>query len=65
MPTTIQVSEETKKMLDAIKKEERVRSYDEVINRLLRPVAGVPKSIFGACKGSRRFKHEAESEHEY
>lgn len=65
MPTTIQVSEETKRMLEGLKKEKGARSYDELISRLVRPVAGVPKSIFGACKGSRRFRREDEKEHEY
>ena len=65
MPTTIQVSEETKKMLDGLKRENGARSYDEVISRLVRPVAGVPRSIFGACRGSRGFRREEEKEHEF
>jgi len=64
MPTTIQVRDETKKLLDALKRERKLRSYDELIGSLIRPVAGVPKSVFGACKGSRRFEREVEKEHE-
>ena len=65
MPTTIQVSDETKKMLDVLKRERRVKSYDELINGLVRPVTGIPKSIFGSCRGSRRFRREMEKEHEF
>ncbi|MDV3278453.1 MAG: hypothetical protein LYZ69_08325 [Nitrososphaerales archaeon] len=64
MPTTIQVSDETKKLLDSLKKERRLRSYDQVISGLVRPLSGIPKSIFGACRGSRRFERESEKEHE-
>lgn len=64
MPTTIQVSDETKKLLDALKKDRHLGSYDEVISGLIRPIAGIPRSIFGACKGSRRFEREEEKEHE-
>ncbi len=65
MPTTIQVKEETRKMLDALKKEKRLRSYDQVIIGLIRPKTGVPESLFGACKGSHGFEREREREHDF
>lgn len=51
-------------MLDTLKKEKRLRSYDQVIIGLIRPKTGVPESLFGACKGSRGFEREREREHE-
>lgn len=64
MTTTIQVSDETKKLLDALKAERGARSYDEMIIGLIRPIKGIPDSIFGSCKGSRRFERESEREHD-
>jgi predicted CopG family antitoxin len=65
LPTTIQVSDETKKFLDSLKKEKHLRSYDEVIKGLVRPVSGIPESILRACRGSRRFEREVEKEHAF
>jgi hypothetical protein len=65
MATTIQVSDETRKLLEARKKELGLRSYDQVVEGLIRPKAGVPESLFGACKGSRSFVRKGEQEHEF
>ncbi|MDV3243572.1 MAG: hypothetical protein LYZ66_00185 [Nitrososphaerales archaeon] len=65
MPTTIQVKETTRKMLDDLKKEKGLRSYDEVISGLIMPKTGVPASLFGACNGSRTFVREEGEEHEF
>ena len=64
MTTTIQVSDETKRLLDSVKSERRFKTYDELIGELVRPTAGVPKSVFGAAKGSKRFTREVGREHE-
>lgn len=62
--TTVQVRDETRKLLDRLKREMGLRSYDEVIRRLVRTKTGLPKSLFGACKGSQPFVREVEEEHE-
>ena len=51
MATTIQVSEATKRVLERLKKEEGASSYNEVIERIVKERAGVPKSMFGSMKG--------------
>jgi len=62
--TTVQVRDETRRLLDRLKREMGLRSYDEVIRRLVRAKTGLPKSLFGACKGSQPFVREVEEEHE-
>jgi len=64
MTTTVQVRDETRKLLDRLKKEMGLMSYDEVIRRLVRAKTGLPQSLFGACRGSRHFVREVEEEHE-
>ena len=51
MTTTIQVSDETKQLLQMIREREDAKSYDEVIQHVLKTHAQVPKSMFGALKG--------------
>ncbi len=63
MPTTIQVREDTRRLLDRLKREMGASSYDEVIKRLARRMAGVPGSLFGSCRGSMPFIREWEEEH--
>lgn len=63
MPTTVQVQEKTRRLLDKIKREMGVSSYDAVINKLMRTRGGMTQSLFGACKGSRPFTRE-EAEHD-
>ena len=64
MPTTVQVSEETRKLLDGLKRELGLKSYDEVIKKLVKSKHGMPGSLFGACRGSLPFRREPEAEHE-
>jgi len=61
--TTVQVTEETRRLLEKLKKELGLNSYDDVIKKLAKPKAGVPESLFGACKGSAHFVREKEDEH--
>ncbi len=63
MTTTVQVRDETRRLLDRLKKQLGLTSYDEVIRRLFRSKTGLPESLFGACKGSRPFVREREQEH--
>jgi Arc/MetJ family transcription regulator len=49
MPTTIQVSEETKEVLDRYRKEVSVETYEDAITRLLRESGG--DSAFGSMRG--------------
>jgi hypothetical protein len=63
--TTVQVQEETRRLLEKLKKQMALGTYDEVIKRLARSKAGVPDSLFGACKGSLRFAREKEQEHAF
>lgn len=61
--TTVQVGEDTRRLLEKLKKQMGLETYDAVIKRLARSKSGVPESLFGACKGSRRFVREKEQEH--
>lgn len=51
--------------MERLKRQMGVPSYDDVIRKLARSKAGVPDSLFGACKGSRRFVREKEAEHAF
>lgn len=63
MTTTVQVRDETRRLLERLKKQMGALSYDDVIRRLARSKSGIPDSLFGACKGSHRFVREREDEH--
>ncbi len=65
MTTTVQVRDETRRLLEKLKRQMGVLSYDEVIRRLARSKAGIPDSLFGACKNSRGFVREKEDEHRF
>ena len=60
MPTTIEVRDDTKRLLNRLKHEMGVSSYDEVIQRLAKKMTRVPSSLFGSCKGSMPFVREKE-----
>jgi hypothetical protein len=64
MPTTIQVSDETKRLLDSLKRERHLRSYDEMVQGMAGPLVGTPKSLFGSLEGAKPFRREREVEHE-
>jgi predicted CopG family antitoxin len=65
MTTTVQVRDETRRLLEKLKKQMGLPSYDDVIRRLARPKTGIPDSLFGACRGSHRFVREREDEHPF
>ncbi len=50
MPTTIQIKETTKQLLDTLKSRKNVGSYDEVIHSLLEQKAP-SREMFGFAKG--------------
>ena len=64
MPTTVQVDDDTRRLLEKLKNERGLESYDDVIRWLIESKAGLSRSLFGAAKGSRRFEREREEEHE-
>ncbi len=63
MTTTVQVREDTRRLLDRLKRQLGLASYDKVIKKLVESKAGHPESLFGACKGSHPFVREREDEH--
>lgn len=63
MTTTVQVRDETRRLLEKLKNEMGLKSYDDVIKRLAKSRAGLSDSLFGACRGSRPFVREKEDEH--
>lgn len=63
MATTVQVRDETRRLLNRLKREMNLKSYDEVIRKLLKSTRGMPESLFGVCRGSLPFKREPEAEH--
>ena len=65
MTTTVQVRDETRRLLERLKKQMGLFSYDDVIRRLARSKTGIPDSLFGVCRGSRRFVREKEDEHRF
>jgi len=65
MTTTVQVRDETRRLLESLKKQMGLPSYDDVIRRLAKSKAGIPDSLFGACRGSRPFVREKEVAHNF
>jgi hypothetical protein len=64
MTTTVQVEDETRRLLEILKREKRMTSYDQVIRWLVSSEAGHLESFFGAAKGSQHFVRGEEEEHE-
>ena len=63
MTTTVQVADETRRLLEKLKDERKLESYDQVIRWLMASEARLPKPMYGAAKGSHGFERESESEH--
>ena len=59
--TTVQIREDTRRLLEKLKRQMGLGTYDEVIKSLARSKSGLPESLFGACKGSHRFVRESKS----
>ena len=58
MPTTIQVKDDVLEMLNRLKKELKVRSYDEAIRYLFRKSNRTDKSHFGSLPDIKSFERE-------
>jgi hypothetical protein len=63
LTTSVQVSERTLQLLNKVKREEGLRSLDQVIRELVAERGKIPKSMFGSNPKLRSFtaKDEAES----
>jgi predicted CopG family antitoxin len=64
MTTTVQVSDEVRKQIEELKVKWGLKSYDEVIKKMIRAQTGRPESLFGAASGSKPFERGAEEEHD-
>ena len=64
MPTTVQVSDEVRVQMEKLKKTWGLKTYDEVIRKMVRIQTNRPESMFGASRGSRRFQRDEEEEHD-
>lgn len=64
MPTTIQVSDTTKQMLEMLKGKKQLKTHDQLIQSLIEEEVAVPKSLFGALKG-KKLKWEKEDEFDF
>jgi hypothetical protein len=51
MASTIQIKRRNLRLLEALKKRMNLKSYDEVIERLLEDKVGVPSDMFGVDRG--------------
>ena len=51
MPTTIQISDMTKQVLEKLKEKEHAHSYDQVIQLLVQKHTPSAASLFGSIKG--------------
>ena len=58
MSTTIQVQDDVYKMLNILKKELNVESYNEVVKHLLRKAKRMDESEFGSMPGIASFHRE-------
>jgi predicted CopG family antitoxin len=64
LTTTVQVSDEVRNQMEKLKLLWGVKSYDDVIKRMIRMQTGRAESLFGAAKGSKPFHRETEDEHD-
>jgi len=64
MVTTIQVSDETKYLLQLLKEKEHADSYDKVLQQVLKKQIPAPKSMFGTLKGIKWKKQDKMELHE-
>jgi hypothetical protein len=55
MTTSVQVSERTLQLLNELKLEEGLESYDQVIRQLISDRMKIPRSMFGSNRRLQRF----------
>lgn len=59
MATTVQVKDDTMRLLDALKEASEAKSYDEALRMLLAEKFGLPAQMFGVDRGKvSSFKEE-------
>jgi predicted CopG family antitoxin len=58
MSTTIQVQDDVYKILNILKKELNVESYNDVVKHLIRKAKRMDESEFGSMPGIAPFKRE-------
>jgi predicted CopG family antitoxin len=58
MPTTIQVKDDILEMLNRVKKEANVKSYDEAIRYLFKKAKRMERSHFGSLPELESFRRE-------
>ena len=59
------MSEEVRQQMEKLKEEWGLKSYDEVIKRMIKAQTGRPESLFGIARGSKPFIRDYEEEHEF
>ena len=59
----MRVADETRRLLEKLKNERNLDSYDQVIRWLVAAAAGQPRSMYGASKGALRLERETEDGH--
>ena len=63
MPTTIQLKNSTLDKLKKLKQEKKAKSYDEVIENLIKHELNLPESLFGFMKGkTNSFQRDKDDE---
>ena len=58
MATTIQVEKKTLNLLKQLKGRFKVKTYDELIQKLANQKSIVPRSMFGSCPGIPEFTED-------
>jgi hypothetical protein len=62
LTTSVQVSERTLQLLNKLKREEGLKSLDQVIRELVAERGKIPKSMFGSNPRLRIFTNKDEAE---
>jgi hypothetical protein len=62
LTTSVQVSERTLQLLNKLKREEGLKSLDQVIRELVAERGKIPKSMFGSNPKLRTFTNKDEAE---
>lgn len=60
--TTIQLHDDVIRRLNSLKKEMKLKTYEEVIRELLRSYKSFKKSYLGAFPGLKEFKRDEEDD---
>lgn len=58
MPTTIQISNQTRQLLEILKEKQNAKSLDIIIKSMAEEKTKIPKSMFGAYKNLKSWNKE-------